>query len=839
MFTAEKFLELFLDLYSDLFSYSIDTLIHQKEPFGKIDYKPEYQREYVWDVVKATSYIESILMGNEIPPKIFWVDDYNELIDGRQRYETLLKFINNEFELKDKGLYILKFLRNKKFQDLSQNLQNLFKNSFVRTLMISMRQPGNWNGTMTDQIKKAIFRRYNSGITTLKDVEIARAKYISNDLTQYFRKKFEQDRTFFNTTALLLSNVKNKQFFDLVEIILAKIRPLLVIENIPIDFYITNKGKMYARNLFDSIKGSTSYNEKIYKGFVEKIEILNIIKNEFDKKAFPHYVSIYEVFYWVLSVLDKENISIQKCNDKQFVKALVKFVSENKSPMLINDSENLSSYMVNKLRYHNIAQFVGQYFCVDFSKYFSITTEIKNHAKELDTMNSIQVLEEDLRNIQLGTPDPRSLVVSELLNYVTNDNFIIRPPFQRNESMDKTKASGLIESLLLGFKILPLFIYEKIDGTKVVIDGQQRLLALLGFVGKEYRNEEGVLVNSAKHCFKLQGLEVMEDLNGKCFEDENPAKCLSPQLKAKFLRASIPVIEIKEAMYRDFKPVDLFIRLNNKPYPIKDNSFEMWNTILPNDLLKTIKENTRKNENWFYIKNKNRDSRMKNEELYAILMFLEARKGLENNKDIIHFKKNGQVAFRLTSKAVVTKYFYQIALNDKFDEIKNSTEKFLEKLKILLSDNSKCTEEYLEKELNKIIIISKKKQQRSDNIIYALWYFLAPISLDVIKNNSVNIRADIKSLIKYLTHSLDNKSCLTIYETFQKDLESFFVKYSTRAQEPNPPEKVQVTKSKPAKPIQAVKSIPKIKNNKLRMGRENTVVNVSINVQSDNSNMKN
>lgn len=38
---------------------------------GKINYRPYFQRNYVWDEEKATYFIESILLGTEIPPPCF------------------------------------------------------------------------------------------------------------------------------------------------------------------------------------------------------------------------------------------------------------------------------------------------------------------------------------------------------------------------------------------------------------------------------------------------------------------------------------------------------------------------------------------------------------------------------------------------------------------------------------------------------------------------------------------------------------------------------------------------------------------------------------------------
>lgn len=81
---------------------------------NKIDYKPYFQRNYVWDEEKATYFIESILLGTEVPPLVlFQTRDKNEVIDGRQRYETIERFLNDKLVLKEKGLHSLKLLSGK------------------------------------------------------------------------------------------------------------------------------------------------------------------------------------------------------------------------------------------------------------------------------------------------------------------------------------------------------------------------------------------------------------------------------------------------------------------------------------------------------------------------------------------------------------------------------------------------------------------------------------------------------------------------------------------------------------------------------------------------------
>jgi uncharacterized protein with ParB-like and HNH nuclease domain len=65
---------------------SIESLFHNEERVNMTDYKPSYQRNYVWDDEKATYFIESILLGTEIPPLIYFRNTEKiEVIDGRQR----------------------------------------------------------------------------------------------------------------------------------------------------------------------------------------------------------------------------------------------------------------------------------------------------------------------------------------------------------------------------------------------------------------------------------------------------------------------------------------------------------------------------------------------------------------------------------------------------------------------------------------------------------------------------------------------------------------------------------------------------------------------------------
>jgi len=94
--------------------------------------------------------------------------------------------------------------------------------------------------------------------------------------------------------------------------------------------------------------------------------------------------------------------------------------------------------------------------------------------------------------------------VKTLVQEIKDRELIVRPTFQRNQVWDAARKSRFVESILLNIPIPTLFFAEDDDKSKVVVDGQQRLLALKEFVDNKY---------------PLRGLEVLAPLNGKSYDD--------------------------------------------------------------------------------------------------------------------------------------------------------------------------------------------------------------------------------------------------------------------------------------------------------------------------------
>ncbi len=67
---------------------------------------PGFQRNYVWDIKRASKLIESIIIGIPIPQIFLYEEGKNKfiVIDGQQRYMTIYYFVKKRFPRKDKRL---------------------------------------------------------------------------------------------------------------------------------------------------------------------------------------------------------------------------------------------------------------------------------------------------------------------------------------------------------------------------------------------------------------------------------------------------------------------------------------------------------------------------------------------------------------------------------------------------------------------------------------------------------------------------------------------------------------------------------------------------------------
>lgn len=121
-----------------------------------------------------------------------------------------------------------------------------------------------------------------------------------------------------------------------------------------------------------------------------------------------------------------------------------------------------------------------------------------------------------------------------------NENEIFVPEYQRDFVWDKSRQSRLIESIVLGLPIPPIFVAENKDGRLEIVDGSQRVRTLSAFLNNE---------------LPLENLEKVTKLNGMSFDDFDVSR------KRKFNNMTITVIVLSENATDEVKN-DLFERIN-------------------------------------------------------------------------------------------------------------------------------------------------------------------------------------------------------------------------------------------------------------------------------------
>lgn len=134
--------------------------------------------------------------------------------------------------------------------------------------------------------------------------------------------------------------------------------------------------------------------------------------------------------------------------------------------------------------------------------------EIKNTLNEADE-NIIESSDIKLDSFERAIVLPMDLSVELISTWSITKKLDINPSFQRRVVWDEVRMSLFIESLILNVPIPSILLANDEKSNKfLVIDGKQRLSAILQFVAQE---------NGGKG-FKLKGLKVLTELNGYTYK---------------------------------------------------------------------------------------------------------------------------------------------------------------------------------------------------------------------------------------------------------------------------------------------------------------------------------
>lgn len=176
--------------------------------------------------------------------------------------------------------------------------------------------------------------------------------------------------------------------------------------------------------------------------------------------------------------------------------------------------------------------------------------------------------------------DAYQMSLGELVGMYERGELIIRPEFQRLFRWGLGQKSKLIESILLGIPLPPIFVFETDDGGWELIDGLQRLSTILEFMGALKSSTGEDLPPSA-----LEATHYLPSLKNGVWEQSSaitdlPAQEQNPIGKPQQLaikRARIGVEILKRPSDNDAK-YDLFQRLNAGGTPA--NAQELRNCVM-------------------------------------------------------------------------------------------------------------------------------------------------------------------------------------------------------------------------------------------------------------------
>lgn len=152
--------------------------------------------------------------------------------------------------------------------------------------------------------------------------------------------------------------------------------------------------------------------------------------------------------------------------------------------------------------------------------------------------------------------DNYSMSIGEWLSLYDNEEIDIHPEFQRFFRWSDRQKTNLIESILLGIPIPPIFVSQRSDGIWDVVDGVQRLSTLYQLFGV-LKNEQGNISDP----LVLSGTEYLPSLSKTSWEGIEGTTEIPSEIKLLIKRAKLHVsIILKES--DDNAKYDLFQRLN-------------------------------------------------------------------------------------------------------------------------------------------------------------------------------------------------------------------------------------------------------------------------------------
>jgi hypothetical protein len=176
----------------------------------------------------------------------------------------------------------------------------------------------------------------------------------------------------------------------------------------------------------------------------------------------------------------------------------------------------------------------------------------------------------------------------------------LTPEFQRRDAWDRRKKSRFVESLIVGLPVPQIVLAERRGrrGDFVVLDGKQRLLTL-----QQFTDPNG--------GFKLAGLDLRRDLNGKTYDS------LPENDRSAFETQTVRTIVVRNWQSDEFLYI-VFLRLNTESVPLSPQ--ELRQALHPGPFVAFVNQFTAEHSEFYALFRRSEpDFRMRDVELLVRL----------------------------------------------------------------------------------------------------------------------------------------------------------------------------------------------------------------------------
>lgn len=145
----------------------------------EIDLKPEFQRDFVWDIGRASLFIDSLIIGLPIPSIFLGKSKEDEnymVIDGQQRLKSAYYYMTGNFISNgESSIFSLKSLKNRDwngltYAELEDKYKKRIRNAVINTTIIE-------DINSRPKVVHDLFHRLNTGGMPLTDQEIRNCVY--------------------------------------------------------------------------------------------------------------------------------------------------------------------------------------------------------------------------------------------------------------------------------------------------------------------------------------------------------------------------------------------------------------------------------------------------------------------------------------------------------------------------------------------------------------------------------------------------------------------------------------------------------------------------------------